>query len=214
MLCILSLSILCCYGVYNSIIILFIISGITHVCLDGKISCLVCVNTYSLDFIHSLLWTLIDSFVWIDRVYGMSFLLAVDTIAYDAYSTPTEWSRVTPCITRISWCCLFSYFTSELQRDGLWACPQLIAATLDDSVSIICTFVDKTIPLTLGEVDVCKLYYWPARCLSRASHRCSSFFNCLWILQHDYLTLVWCSVKTTLLQESSPLPMCYAITNL
>jgi hypothetical protein len=34
-----------------------------------------------------------------------------------------------------------------------------IAATPDESVSIICTFVDKTIPPTLGEVDVCELYY-------------------------------------------------------
>ncbi len=28
-------------------------------------------------------------------------------------------------LTRISWCCLFSYFISELWGDGLWAYPQL-----------------------------------------------------------------------------------------
>jgi hypothetical protein len=33
------------------------------------------------------------------------------------------------------------------------------AATPDEAVRIICTFVDKTIPLTLGGVDVCELHY-------------------------------------------------------
>jgi len=33
-----------------------------------------------------------------------------------------------------------------------------LAATPDEVVSIICTFVEKTIPSTFGEVDVCELY--------------------------------------------------------
>ncbi len=48
------------------------------------------------------------------------------TIIYDAYSTPVCSSRVMLAYTtRIAWCCLFSYFISELRRDGLWAYPQL-----------------------------------------------------------------------------------------
>jgi hypothetical protein len=34
-----------------------------------------------------------------------------------------------------------------------------LAATPDEAVSIICTIVDKTIPSTLGEVDIFELYY-------------------------------------------------------
>ncbi len=57
----------------------------------------------------------------------VSFLILADgTIFYDEYSTPVSWSRVTFVHTaRITWCCLFSYFISELRRGGLWACPQL-----------------------------------------------------------------------------------------
>jgi hypothetical protein len=33
------------------------------------------------------------------------------------------------------------------------------AATPDEAVSIMGTFVDKTIPSTFEEVDVCELYY-------------------------------------------------------
>ncbi len=32
----------------------------------------------------------------------------------------------------------------------------------------------------LGKVDVCELYYWLARCFSRASHRCSTI-TCHWV---------------------------------
>ncbi len=34
-----------------------------------------------------------------------------------------------------------------------------LTATPDEAVSIICTFVDQTIPSTFGEVDVCELYF-------------------------------------------------------
>ncbi len=57
----------------------------------------------------------------------VSFLILVDgTIVCDEYSTPARWPRVTFAhTTRIAWCCLFSYFISELRRGGLWVCPQL-----------------------------------------------------------------------------------------
>ncbi len=50
-----------------------------------------------------------------------------------------------------------------------------LAATPDEAVSIKCTVVDKLCLWLLGAVDVCELYYWPARVFSRASCRCSSF---------------------------------------
>jgi hypothetical protein len=50
-----------------------------------------------------------------------------------------------------------------------------LAATPDEAVSIICTIADKLYLQLLGEVDVCELCYWPARVLSRSSHRCSRF---------------------------------------
>jgi hypothetical protein len=34
-----------------------------------------------------------------------------------------------------------------------------LAATPDEAVSMICPFVDNNIPSTLGEIDVCELYY-------------------------------------------------------
>ncbi len=54
------------------------------------------------------------------------FDIADGTIVYDEYSTPARWSSVMLVYTTmIAWCCLFSYFISELRRDGLWAYPQL-----------------------------------------------------------------------------------------
>jgi hypothetical protein len=90
---------------------------------DGKILHLMCVNTHSLNWIHFLLWTLIDSFVWMISFF---LILADGTIIYDACATSAWWSRVTLSYTaRIIWCCLFSYFIRELRRDGMWAYPQL-----------------------------------------------------------------------------------------
>jgi hypothetical protein len=44
--------------------------------------------------------------------------------------------------------------------EGMGYEPALNLATVpDEAVVIICTFVDKTLPLTLGEVDGCELYY-------------------------------------------------------
>ncbi len=57
-----------------------------------------------------------------------------------------------------------------------------LAATPDEAVSIMCTFVDKTIPSTFGEVDVCEPYYRSVRIFNWASWRCSSFYFSLGLL--------------------------------
>ncbi len=75
---------------------------------------------------------------------------------------------------KISWCCLFSYFISELWGDGLWACPQLVA-TPDEAVSIICTVVSKTILQTLWGKLMYVSYTTDRPVFSRASCRCSSY---------------------------------------
>ncbi len=67
--CILALSNLFCYGICDSII--YVIS--VYFVNDGKLHCLMCVNTHSLNWIHFPLWTLIDSFVWIGIVHGILF---------------------------------------------------------------------------------------------------------------------------------------------
>ncbi len=78
-------------------------------------------------------------------------------------------------------------------------------------MGITCTFVGKTLPSTLGGVDGCELYYWLAKCFGRASCRCSIFNNCLWVLWHGWLLLMWCSVKIMLLLESFTYLMCMSI---
>ncbi len=82
-------------------------------------------------------------------------------------------------LTRISWCCLFSYFISELRRDGLWGmgCEPAIhlSAPPDEAVSIIFIFAYKTKLSTFGKVAVGELYYWLASSFSRASCRCFSY---------------------------------------
>ncbi len=102
-------------------------------------------------------------------------ILTDGTIVNDEYSTPARWSRVMLAhIIRIAWCCLFSYFISELRRDELWACPQLSSYYWWGCEYNMyhcwqnCTFN------FLGEVDICELYYWPASVFSRAFWRCSS----------------------------------------
>jgi hypothetical protein len=48
----------------------------------------------------------------------------------------------------------------SVSLEGIDCEPVLkLAATLEEAVSIICTFVKKTIPSNFGEVDVCKQYY-------------------------------------------------------
>ncbi len=121
--CILALSFLFCSGIFDSIV--YIIS--VYIFSDGKLHCLMCVATASLSELNSFSALNPDWFIrmnWDSPWYP--FDIADGTIVYDEYSTPARWSRVTLAYTfRIAWCCLFSYFISELRRDGLWACPQL-----------------------------------------------------------------------------------------
>ncbi len=58
------------------------------------IHCLMCVDTYSLNCIHFLLWILIDSFTWNEIVHVISCAISRWYHQYDAYSTPIRWSRV------------------------------------------------------------------------------------------------------------------------
>ncbi len=70
---------------------------------------------------------------------------------YDEYSTPARWSRITLAYTtRIAWCCLFSYFIGELQRDGLWACPQFSSYSWW-GLEYYMYHCWQTIPSTFGE---------------------------------------------------------------
>ncbi len=95
----------------------------------------------------------------------VSFLILADgTIVYDEYSTHVRWSRVMLVhTTRIAWCCLISYFISELRKGGLGACPQLSSYSWWG-----CEYNMYRL------FDVCELYSWPARVFRRASRRCSS----------------------------------------
>jgi hypothetical protein len=106
-----------------------------------------------------------------------SFLISADgTIVCDEYSTPVRYSRVMLVHTaRICWCCLISYFISELRRDGLWAYPQLSSYSWwGCECNMYRGWQNYTFNF-LGEVDVCKLYYWPATVFSRSSQRGTSF---------------------------------------
>ncbi len=83
-------------------------------------------------------------------VHDILLLLADGTIMYDAYSPPMMWFRVRfAYTTRIRWCCLFSYVTSELWRDRLWPSlfPPFAIALPGEAVSIV-PFDDKIIPST------------------------------------------------------------------
>ncbi len=64
--------------------------------------------------------------------------------------------------TRISWCCLFSYFISELWGDGLWACPQLSSYSWwGCEYNMYCCWQNYTSNF-MGKADVRELYYWSA----------------------------------------------------
>ncbi len=103
-------------------------------------------------------------------------ILADGTIVYDEYSTPVGWSRVMLAHTaRICWCCLFSYYISELRRGGLWACPQPSSYSWwGCEYNMYHCWQYYTFNFLI-EVDVWELYYWPAMVFSRSSRRCTSF---------------------------------------
>ncbi len=134
-----------------------------------------CVNTHSLKWIQFPLWTLIDSFVWIGIVHGIHFDIS-------GWYHGKWWILYICKVIKGNACAylgLLGVACSPILSASLEEvdCEPVLnlAATPDEAVSIICKFVDKTRPSTFwGKVDVCELYYWPARVFSRASCRCSS----------------------------------------
>ncbi len=94
---------------------------------------------------------------------------------------------------------MFSCFISELRSDGLWACPKLSSYSWwgCEYNMYLCW---QNYLQVLGEVDVCELYYWPAR---HGLHPSGALaLICLWVLWHGWLTLMGCSVKMMWLLES------------
>jgi hypothetical protein len=133
------------------------------------------VDTYSLNCIQFLHWTMIDSFVWNELVHGISCDISRWYHQHDAYSTPIRWSRV-----------MLSYLPGSVgvacspilsvSNEGMGCEPVLnLAATPAEAVSLICTIVDKTILLTLWRKLMCVSYTTDRPVFSRESHRCSSY---------------------------------------
>ena len=139
-----------------------------------------CVDTYSLNCIQFPLWTLIDSFVWNEIVHGIS-LLANGTIKRCILYTNKVTKGNANLFNRISWCCLFSYFISELWGDGLWACTQLRSYSWWGCEYYMYHCRQKYTSNFMGKVDVCELYYWSASVL--VGHPAGALaIICLWAL--------------------------------
>ncbi len=127
------------------------------------IHCLMCVDTHSLNCIHFLLWTLIDSFVWYEIAHGISCDISgwyhqIWCILY----TNKVINGNAKLFTRISWCCLFSHFISELWGDRLWACPQLSSYSWWGCEYNMNRCWQNYTSNFMGKADECELYYWSA----------------------------------------------------
>ncbi len=83
--------------------------------------------------------------------------------------------------TRISWCCLFSYFISELWGDVLWACPQLSSYSWWGwEYNMYCCWKSYTSNF-MGKADVCELNYWLAS--ASVGHPAGALaIICCWVL--------------------------------
>ena len=92
--------------------------------VDGKFIVFVCRHYfYSLEYIHFLLWTqIVHSYDFEDSPWYLVVAVADGTIVYDAYSTPTMWSRFNALHVpgSVSVACL-QYLPVSCERDGLWA---------------------------------------------------------------------------------------------
>ncbi len=142
---------------------------------DGKLHRLMCVDTHSLNWIQFPLWTLIDSIVWIGIVHGILFDISrwYHCIWWILYTYKVIKGNACTYLGLLGVACS-PILSVSLEEVGCEPVLNL-AATPDEAVSIICTVCWQTIPSTfLGKVDVCELYYWPARVFRRASCRCSS----------------------------------------
>ncbi len=145
--CILTLSILFCNGICNNVI--YIISAITSIVGEGKICHLMCVDTFSLNCIHFLLRTLIDSFQWIEIVHGISFNISgwYHHIWWLLYTNEVIKGNAMQMLPGSVGFACSPILSVRFKRMGCEPVLNL-AATHDEAVSIICTFVDKTIPST------------------------------------------------------------------
>ncbi len=163
-------------------------------------------DTYSLNCIHFPFWTLIDSFVWNEIVHGISSDVCGWHHQYDVYSTPIRWSRVMLCCFPGSVGLACSPILS-VNFKGMGCEPVLdLSATPDEAVSIICTIVDKVLSTFLGKADVCELYYWLARCFSRASYRRSSYNLSLG-------SLTWLTYAYGMLSQDDIAPREFCLSN-
>ncbi len=109
-------------------------------------------------------------------------------------------------LTRIIWCCLFSYFISEFQRDGLWACPQLIGYSWwGCEYNMHLCWQNYTFNFWGKLMYVSYSTDWPGFSVGHPVGALSII--CLWVLWHSWLTLAGCFVKMTLLLKRSTCPM-------
>ncbi len=147
--CILAFSMLFCSGICDSII--YIISVTIHIFRDGKTHCLMYVSTYSLNWIHFPLWTLIDSFVWIGIVHGILFWYSrwyhcIWCILYTNTVIMGNAMRILPGSVGVACSPILS-----VSLEGMGCEPVLnLAVNPDEGVSKICTFADRTIRSTFG----------------------------------------------------------------
>jgi hypothetical protein len=124
-----------------------------HICYysffrDGEIHCLMCVDAYSLNYIHFSHRTLIDSFVQKEIGYGFSFLQQQMVPSCMMHTLHQCSDQNAMCMLPGSVGVACSPILSA-SFEGMGCAPVLNrAATPDEFVSIMCTFVDKTIPST------------------------------------------------------------------
>jgi hypothetical protein len=176
-------------------------------CVDGKFIVL-CVSTlifYFLEYIHFLLWTLIDHSydVW-DRTSRL--LVADGTIMYDASSHQPcdQWyfyqDHLVLPVSKIynelwdGW--VVSPWPWHLQELFCWGCEywsSLWTNMYHQFVLNWCSF---------------ELSYWLARSVSRVPRRHASLL-CQWVLLHGWLILMWRSLKMSSLLGRYDFPRCY-----
>jgi hypothetical protein len=83
--------------------------------------------------------------------------------------------------TRVAWCCLFSFLSVSFDGMGCEPVLNLVAATPDEAVSIICTIVDKTNLQLLGLLMY--VSYTTDRLGGSVGHPAGALaIICLWVL--------------------------------
>ncbi len=162
---------------------IYFISAINHITIDGKIHCLVGVDTYSLSCIHFPHWTLIDSFVWNEIAHGISSDISGWYHCLDAYSTPARWSRVTLCIyyqdCLVLPVLLFYQWALKGWVVSLSSTYQLLLMRLWENNMYRC-WQNYTSNL-MWKADVCEIYYWLAS-VSVGHLAGALVIICLWVL--------------------------------